>query len=449
MGRDRDTRPPSEGDLKLELLWDEDPELDAQERKLSAPNPCQKATLLLALNGGTGAKKSRDSQQLLAAVEPHRSRSSQSLSAVRQPMRAWSERPRAGSTPAPPGASRTDEHKAASQRQGASEHITSDDPFARPTQPPPPSMNPALSGGAAPADDGSAEIAEISAARAPDLSDVLSPPPSPVEPALFDETSFGDITAELEHEYEAPPVTQRQPFMTDGGTPEAPFASEWKQNDIATEPPPSAGGKGAASGSFFGANAAADGDVVRRAAGRTGISLDEAAFEALEAMEDMEPGALGLVSRRARLSERPSTASLPAVEPATTPSSAPGAPTSRNMQDRFEVGDYSGALELAVRILEEDPDDMSARLMADECTTTLTQMLSARLGSLTQRPTIGLPLDQIRWLSLDHRAGFLLSLMDGQLSIDDVLDVSGMPRLDAMRLLTDLVDQRVIALAPA
>ena len=336
-----------------------------------------------------------------------------------------------------------------SEGREANERITSDDPFALPTQPPPPSMNPALSGGAPPAEDGPAEIGEISAPRAPDLSDVLSPPPSPVEPARFDETSFGDITAELDSEYETPPATQRQPFTTDGGTPEAPFASEWTQNEIATQPPPSADNEDAASGSVSGVNTAAHGDVVRRAAGHTGISLDEAAFEALEAMEDMEPGALGLVSRRARRSERPSTASLPAVDPATTPSTAPGAPTSRNMQDRFEVGDYSGALEFAARILEEDPDNTSARLMAEECTTTLTQMLSARLGSLTQRPTVGLPLDQIRWLSLDHRAGFLLSLMDGQLSIDDVLDVSGMPRLDAMRLLADLADQRVIALAPA
>jgi hypothetical protein len=54
--------------------------------------------------------------------------------------------------------------------------------------------------------------------------------------------------------------------------------------------------------------------------------------------------------------------------------------------------------------------------------------------------------EEIRWLSLDHRAGFLLSLIDGSLSIEELLDVCGMPRLDALRILFGLFDQRVIAL---
>jgi hypothetical protein len=46
----------------------------------------------------------------------------------------------------------------------------------------------------------------------------------------------------------------------------------------------------------------------------------------------------------------------------------------------------------------------------------------------------------LRWLGLDHRAGFLLSRIDGHASLDEVLDVSGMPRLEALRTLVDLCE---------
>ena len=50
----------------------------------------------------------------------------------------------------------------------------------------------------------------------------------------------------------------------------------------------------------------------------------------------------------------------------------------------------------------------------------------------------------MRWLSLDHRAGFLLSLVDGRSTVDEVLDMSGMSELEALRLLLQLLQQNVI-----
>ena len=40
---------------------------------------------------------------------------------------------------------------------------------------------------------------------------------------------------------------------------------------------------------------------------------------------------------------------------------------------------------------------------------------------------------------LDPRAAFLLSRIDGCMTVDDLLDVSGMPRLEAMRVLALLI----------
>lgn len=120
-----------------------------------------------------------------------------------------------------------------------------------------------------------------------------------------------------------------------------------------------------------------------------------------------------------------------------------------DMKDRYAMGDFTGALVIAEGILESDPEDVEAQRYVQSCREVLTQMYAARLGQLDQRVSVAIPPDQIRWLSLDHRAGFLLSLIDGSCSIEELLDVSGMSRLDALRILFNLLEQRVIALEPA
>jgi len=117
-----------------------------------------------------------------------------------------------------------------------------------------------------------------------------------------------------------------------------------------------------------------------------------------------------------------------------------------DMKDRYAMGDFSGALLIAEKLLETNPEDLEAPRYAQSCRDVLTQMYSARLGSLDQRVEVAVPSDQIRWLTLDHRAGFLLSLIDGGITVDQILDISGMPRLDALRIMYQLLDQRVISL---
>ena len=133
----------------------------------------------------------------------------------------------------------------------------------------------------------------------------------------------------------------------------------------------------------------------------------------------------------------------------------PSEPASRRdadiseMKDRYAMGDFTGALVVAEGMLEVNADDIDAQRYAQSCRDVLTQMYAARLGALTQRVRVAVPADQIRWLSLDHRAGFVLSLIDGSSTVEELLDISGMTRLDALRILYTLFDQRVIALSEA
>jgi hypothetical protein len=118
----------------------------------------------------------------------------------------------------------------------------------------------------------------------------------------------------------------------------------------------------------------------------------------------------------------------------------------REMADRVSLGDYSGALEIAETILRGDPEDASAKTCAENCRTVLRQMYQARIGPLDRVPIVMVPRDQLRWLSIDHKAGFVLSLVDGVSNLEMIIDVSGMPELDTLRILSELAQQRIISL---
>jgi hypothetical protein len=62
----------------------------------------------------------------------------------------------------------------------------------------------------------------------------------------------------------------------------------------------------------------------------------------------------------------------------------------------------------------------------------------------TGAPVIAMSPEQLRRLPLDHRAGFLLSLMDGSMDLETVVEVSAMPRSDALRAVRDLFESGVV-----
>ena len=150
--------------------------------------------------------------------------------------------------------------------------------------------------------------------------------------------------------------------------------------------------------------------------------------------------ALTAAAGRAKaVSERPA----PMSEAAPTPLSPEE--TIREMRDRFSLGDYTGALVLADGLLEDDPANPEVKECAENCRQVLRQMYTARIGPLDRVPVVTVARDQLRWLSIDHRAGFVLSHIDGVSSLEMILDVSGMPLLDALRILCELAQQRIIS----
>jgi hypothetical protein len=118
-----------------------------------------------------------------------------------------------------------------------------------------------------------------------------------------------------------------------------------------------------------------------------------------------------------------------------------------DLRDRYAVGDFTGANEIAESILVEHPDNTEALRFRESCRDVLSQMYTARLGPSSGIPRLAIPPAELQWLSLDHRTGFLLSCVDGRSTIEEILDVSGMPALDALRILYTLLQQQIIHIA--
>jgi hypothetical protein len=149
----------------------------------------------------------------------------------------------------------------------------------------------------------------------------------------------------------------------------------------------------------------------------------------------------------------------PAAEPAPAASAAPAepAPAAEPEQEEdecealmsgarelFALGDFSGSLELVEKVLEIDPQNEEARGYLKRNEGTLLQMYESKLGDLEGRPRQITPPDEVIWMNLHHRAGFLLAQVDGLLSYEDLAAVSGMSRLETFRILAELKNQGVI-----
>ncbi|MBL8914349.1 MAG: hypothetical protein JNM17_26825 [Archangium sp.] len=117
----------------------------------------------------------------------------------------------------------------------------------------------------------------------------------------------------------------------------------------------------------------------------------------------------------------------------------------RGAKDLLELDDHTGAMELIRKAESIAPDDPEVIAMRDRSEKTLLTMFESKLGKLEAIPRVLLKDDEIIWLNLDHRAGFVLAQIDGTVTFDDLFSVSGMTRIDTARILAQLVEEGVIS----
>jgi tetratricopeptide (TPR) repeat protein len=141
----------------------------------------------------------------------------------------------------------------------------------------------------------------------------------------------------------------------------------------------------------------------------------------------------------------------PLVPEGSPPPAAPARPRSdvdvwlSAAKELFALGDFTGSLELIEKILQVDPDHGEAREYLRQNEATLISMYESKLGSLSRVPRLAIKPEEILWLNLDHRAGFLLAQIDGSVDYDSLFALSGLPRLDTARILANLIADGVIS----
>ena len=110
------------------------------------------------------------------------------------------------------------------------------------------------------------------------------------------------------------------------------------------------------------------------------------------------------------------------------------------MEELYALGNFSDALRVAELILGRQPNNEQAQRCANNSRQRLEQLYSSKIGSLTLVPLVALRSSDLRWLGLDHRAGFVLSRIDGKVTLEELLEICGMPRLEVLKTVIELLN---------
>ncbi len=111
------------------------------------------------------------------------------------------------------------------------------------------------------------------------------------------------------------------------------------------------------------------------------------------------------------------------------------------LQKAIEYGaahDLDRAVTAADLALNEDPNSVLGQKLITRNKDTIMHVFQNFIGDLERQPQLARPLHELASAPISPRAAFLLSRIDGTLTIDELLDVSGMPRMEAYRHLCQL-----------
>ena len=107
-------------------------------------------------------------------------------------------------------------------------------------------------------------------------------------------------------------------------------------------------------------------------------------------------------------------------------------------------GEYDKAVTAADLALSEDPNSALAQKLVHRNREAIQGTFQNFLGDLQRQPQLARPLHELSTAPISPRAAFLLSRIDGSLSIDEILDVCGMPRVEAYRHLCQLFLRNIL-----
>ena len=118
----------------------------------------------------------------------------------------------------------------------------------------------------------------------------------------------------------------------------------------------------------------------------------------------------------------------------------------RGITQRDDGNLESASLAIA-QALEKADDCAAAQKLIYAQEDDLVSVLMAGLGEASKVPELVVPLTEIPIDEIDNRAAFLLTRVDGNLSLEEILIVCGMPKLEALRHLSRMHSRSYLSLS--
>jgi hypothetical protein len=110
------------------------------------------------------------------------------------------------------------------------------------------------------------------------------------------------------------------------------------------------------------------------------------------------------------------------------------------------AGEFEAALAVCGTAAEQDPASPEAHAYVDLLRSRLFKLYRARVGDLGSVPSLRVKAGDITRYNLPKDAGFVLSLVDGQTPLADVISLSGMDAFEALRVVQGLLDSGIVGL---
>jgi hypothetical protein len=124
-----------------------------------------------------------------------------------------------------------------------------------------------------------------------------------------------------------------------------------------------------------------------------------------------------------------------------------GEPTINQARRHHVAGEHEEALFLLTRLLDLAPLHPEGSRLASDCRRALERECLAAIGSESAILIAAVSPEELRRFTLDNVSGFLLSAMDGATDVETILDISGLPRLLALRHIRSLLERGIVVVA--
>jgi hypothetical protein len=110
-------------------------------------------------------------------------------------------------------------------------------------------------------------------------------------------------------------------------------------------------------------------------------------------------------------------------------------------------GELAEGLDLLESVAGREPGRLDVEAFVDLARAALLRVYRQNVGNGGRVPRVRIPPDQVLKYNLPASAGFLLSLIDGRTSVDELLALSGMDPFDVLRGVSNLLDAGIVETA--